>query len=357
MHAGHKAVTGFLAVLLALLLLITGLMARWPLWAWPVAVGVVAAYVAVSLVSARRNRPAIPPEHLREPDLPIAPAERWECTVKDIALPTRHQDYDVRFSATVRWLPQEHSASTPVVNAGGLAVDAVLERARRITQQSSPQRSSLVQHQLNGELATMLPDATGRVLAMAENVRLALEETDRERLQRLATVRKDESVWEHERKWEQSKRAYLGEDVLKSPGSAVVWWLSRNDDQIHKTVSDIGLLAELASAAHDQAVPPDFHRFVPGLAQAHDVPINGEPVERPQSPDDYVELVLRSSGLPEDDPRRTLYLKRMADAAQGADLHDLADALLRRLDVAPDSPDAPHEDEPPDYSADTGFDD
>jgi hypothetical protein len=57
------------------------------------------------------------------------------------------------------------------------------------------------------------------------------------------------AIWEHQRKYEQNKRAYLGRDVLKDPGSAVVWWLARNDDHVEKTVQAIGLLAQLSSAA------------------------------------------------------------------------------------------------------------
>ncbi|KOU74374.1 hypothetical protein ADK57_07595 [Streptomyces sp. MMG1533] len=337
MHSGHKAMTGFVAVILALLITIVGLTTRWPLWAWPLSVAALVVYVAVSLAREGRHRPVIPSERQLEPDLPIAPVERWECVVRDIALPSLSEDYDFLFSATIRWLPQDAPSNAPTVNAGGLAVDAVLERARQVTQISSPHRSSLVQHRLNGELATMLPDANGRVIAMAESVQLRLEEADRERLEKLATVRKDEAVWEHERKWEQNKRAYLGDDVLRTPGSAVVWWLAKNDDRIDKTVSDIGLLAELASAAHDQPVPADFHRFVPGLSveSATDVAQEPQPesvMTAPRTPDEYADLLLEFVGLPEADPRHLLFLKRVADDAEAAGQSEMAQALRRRLD-------------------------
>ncbi|MEU1332212.1 hypothetical protein [Streptomyces sp. NPDC005865] len=352
MQSGHKAMTGFVTVLLALVLVIVGLVTGWPLWAWPITAGALAAVTAVALSHARRQRPLIPPERLLEPELPIPPVERWERVVKDVSLPSLSDDYDFQFSATVRWVPQDAPANAPLVNAGGLAIDAVVDRARSITHQSPPNRSSLVQHRLNGELATMVADPSGRVLAMAENVRLVLSDADRERLEKLATVRKNEEVWEHERKYEQSKRAYLGEDVLKTPGSAVVWWLSKNNDQIDKTVSDIGLLAELSSAANDQPVPDDFHRFVPGLAQetgeqaAPD--IEGDRFgSGPATPDDYARWLLQGSGLPADDPRGGLYVERMADAAKGAGLPDVADALLRLLGEHFPTPEDPGPSEPP----------
>jgi hypothetical protein len=358
MHSGHKAMTGFVAVILALLILIVGLVTRWPLWAWPLSVAALAAYVTASLVRGRRQRPVIPSERQLEPDLPIAPVERWECVVRDVALPSLSDDYDFLFSATIRWLPGEPPSNSPTVNTGGLAVHAVLERARQITQTSSPHRSSLVRHRLNGELATMLPDVSGRVVAMAENVVLRLEEADRERLEKLATVRKDEAVWEHERKWEQNKRAYLGDDVLRTPGSAVVWWLAKNDERIDKTVSDIGLLAELASAAHDQPVPADFRRFVPGLLEepvAHAVPEPESVRTAPRTPDEYAELLLNFADLPEEDPRHLLFLKRVADDAEAAGLSDVAQALRRRLDLLWSEntpPDEPYGPEPPDEPPD-----
>ncbi len=332
MHPGHKAVTGFVTVIVALLVLITGLLTRWPLWAWPVSAAVLGAGAALSLVWERRRRPVIPPECRLEPNLPIAPVERWECTVRDVALPSLSDDYDFLFSATVRWLPQYPTSDPLVVNAGGLAVDAVLERARQVTERYEPHRCSLVQHRLDGELATMLPDAGGFVTAMAENVRLRLEDADRERLAKLATVRKNEAVWEHERKWEQNKRAYLGEDVLRTPGSAVVWWLAKNDERIDKTVADIGLLAELASAAHDQPVPADFHRFIPGLAPQPSAQEPEPGQTTPRTPDERVDLLLTSIGLPDEDPRLTLFLERVAEDAKLAGQTEIAEALWRRLD-------------------------
>jgi hypothetical protein len=349
MQSGHKAMTGFVTVIVALVTVIVGLASRWPLWAWPVAAGVLATGAAASLVHARRKHPLIPPERLLEPELPIPQVERWERVIKDVSLPSLSDDYDFQFSATVRWLPQEAPANAPAVNAGGLAIDAVVDRARRITHQSPPHRSSLVQHRLNGELATMVADPSGRVLAMAENVRLTLTDADRERLEKLATVRKNEEVWEHERKWEQSKRAYLGDDVLRTPGSAVVWWLAKNDEMIDKTVSDIGLLAELSAAANDQSVPDDFQRYVPGLAREQEPPeaAADDSTTGPPSPDDYAWFLLHHSGLPEGDPRRALYVERMAEVAKGAGLPDVADALLRILGGFVHPPRDPGPAEPP----------
>ncbi|MEU3355460.1 hypothetical protein [Streptomyces sp. NPDC037389] len=359
MTSGHKTLTAFLTVIGALLIVIIGLCVEWPLWAWPASTAVLAMAAVVAVKAADRRRSPFPRELMLEPDLPIPPLERREQRITDVALPSDTDDYDFIFSATVRWCPIDDApADAPVVNAGSLAIDAVLNRAREITSRKSPGRSALAQYQLDGELGTMLPDPTGRVYAMAENVLLTLADQDRERLAKLSAVRKDEAVWEHERKYEQSKRAYLGGDVLKNTGSAVVWWLAKNDDKIDKAVADLGLLAQLSSAANDQDVPERFRHLVP-----HPVPEwheraaeqgdEYEAVEEKylESPDktsgdtpgepsvaDRFDEMLTAMGFDDDDPRRALFAQRVARAADAADQHGTAEEIRQRFD-APQAPD------------------
>ncbi|TXS46865.1 hypothetical protein EAO75_24680 [Streptomyces sp. uw30] len=109
----------------------------------------------------------------------------------------------------------------------------------------------------------MEQDRDEHLHAMALEVELTLTDEDQERLDRLAAIRKDEALWEHQRKYEQNKREYLGNDVLTSTGSAVVWWLAKNDDHVEKTVKDLGLLARLSSAANDREVDEPFRYLVP----------------------------------------------------------------------------------------------
>lgn len=85
--------------------------------------------------------------------------------------------------------------------------------------------------------------------------RLVLPEQDRQRLDKLAAIRKEEDVWEYERRREQSMRRYLGTDVLKDPGSAVVWWLARNNGQVETAVQSIDLLVQLSRAANRLNIP------------------------------------------------------------------------------------------------------
>ncbi|MET9955564.1 hypothetical protein ABZ135_29015 [Streptomyces sp. NPDC006339] len=328
MSSGHKTMTVFLTLIGGLLIVIAGLCAEWPWWVWPTAFGGLLVMASLVLAGARRRRPLIPPQHTLEPDLPIPPVERWEKVVRNVALPSSSADYDFLVTALVRWVPVDVPHGAPEVSSAGLAVDAVLTRAREITVAQPPQRSSLVQHQLSGELATMRPDPTGRVLAMAENVQVTLSDADRERLDKLATVRKNEAVWEHERKWEQSKRAYLGEDVLTSTGSAVVWWLAKNNDRVDKAVADIGLLAQLTAVANDEPVPDRLHPYVAP-------PTEGESDQSAEAGSvslaDRLVDFMAHAGLDEDDPERLLFLRRVAEAARAARVPD-ADALERLAD-------------------------
>jgi hypothetical protein len=325
-------------------------------------------------MSARRQNP-FPPELLREPDLPVPPLERRELRVSDIALPSAADDYDFLFSATVRWCPVPVPAGTPPINASGLAVDAILARARALTSIRNPERSSLAQHELNGQLATMWDDSTSRVQALAVDVTLTLADQDRERLAKLAAVRKDEAVWEHERKYEQSRRSYLGDDVLRNTGSAVVWWLHRNDDRIDKTVKDLGLLAQLTSAANDEDVSERLRHLLPEVpgsgpeeppASEAPLPPDPDPDTGPGTPgaaaahagmdaemDEALATIFHATGRTPGDEESTLLVETLASMLENYDA-DYAAALRDRF--GPAAPPPPHANgENPRPAADTPF--
>ncbi|MGW2057858.1 hypothetical protein ACWCOZ_28770 [Streptomyces sp. NPDC001840] len=321
MSSGQKTMTAFITVILGLVLVILGLWSAWPLWAWPASLALL---VAVALIINRmltREREDFPHELTLEPDSASPPVQRQEQRVTRVALPSAVADYDFSFSATVRWILLEAGDDAPLINPGGLAVDAVLRRARAVTEEQQPTRSALVQHQLDATLGTMRPDPTGRVLAMAQDVSLVLPEPDRERLTRLSDVRKDEDLWEHERNYERNKRAYLGDDVLKDTGSAVVWWLAKNDDQVEGAVDRIGLLASLSAAANNDTVAPTFQHLVgtpydpeyddPGYMETTDV---GEP-SQPSGPEPSLETLLEWIGFGPHDTDLDLFAERLAHIA------------------------------------------
>ncbi|MFF4985755.1 hypothetical protein ACFY19_01135 [Streptosporangium saharense] len=309
MNSGRKMVTAYFAVFCGLLLAGLALFAPLPLWAWPVLALLVVVAVLVVRAVVRPRDSAWPQRE--------APVEREK--LQEVVLPSCEADYDFRFSATVRWrlVGPENDVSSG--NLGALAVRAILERARAVTEERRPERGSLVQHELNAVLGTMEPLAGGRLEAMAESVTLTLSEQDQKRLDRLAVVRKKEAVWEHERRYERSRRDYLGGDVLKDTGSAVVWWLAKNDDQVQKTVEDIELLARLTSAANNENLSELFQH----LASS---PEGGG------TAGDHFEGFLGAMGFPEEDPQRALFARHVIEIVFRYGRQDVADELEQRFD-------------------------
>ncbi|MFD3717712.1 hypothetical protein [Streptomyces sp. NPDC058674] len=334
MTTGRKTTTVFLTILCGLVLTILGLTEQWPLWAWPTLMVVLVVAPAVAFKVAALRRSSVPvafEEHLTAP-----PIERTEQHVSRVAMPSQWADYDFLFSATVRWYAPDASGHGRVLNPAGLAVEAVLDRARAITEQREPGRVSLVQHELSGALSSLLPDSTNQLQAMAEDVRLTLHEHDQERLDSLAGVRKDQAVWEHQRKYEQSKRTYLGEDVLKDTGSAVVWWLAKNDEQVERTVEDLGLLARLTSAVNDTDVPERLRDLIaePREEQGGTEPSDWRAAafERAPTAADHLAEALNALGFEDGDTQRRLLAKQIADAIRDQDQQETADDLVRRFD-------------------------
>ncbi|MFD9587614.1 hypothetical protein ACFWBM_23345 [Streptomyces sp. NPDC059980] len=325
MTTGRKTTTIFLTVLCALLATILGLTQEWPPWAWAaLAVVLVGVPVAAIKIAALR-RGSLPADFTNF--VPAAPIERREQHVSGVALPSRWPDYDFFLSATVRWHPLEARGDHCVLNPAGLAVEAVLDRARALTEQRNPGRASFVRHELSGALSILRPDPTGRLQVMAENITLTLQESDQQRLDKLAEVRKDKAVWEHERTYEQSKREYLGDDVLKDTGSAVVWWLAKNDNQIDKTVADLGLLAQITSAANNTDIPERLQNLLPSSSEPSTPVIEREPTTA-----DHFDAFLAGMGFTDGDVRRAMLTKQIADIIRTQDRHETADELLRRYD-------------------------
>ncbi|MGW6014480.1 hypothetical protein [Streptomyces sp. NPDC055210] len=373
MSSGRKAMTLFVTVILGLVLVILGLCTDWPLWAWPTAAALLLVIALVTHRMLTPKREAFPREFGPDPDLQFPEPQRQEQRIAHVALPSSVADYDFSFSATVRWLVLDAADDAPYINPAGLAVEAVLQRARVVTAQQPPDRSAFVQHQLDGVLGTMRPDASGRITAMAQDVSLSLPELDRERLVKLSNVRKDEDVWEHERNYERSKRAYLGDDVLKDPGTAVVWWLSRNDQQVEGAVDRIGLLAQLSAAANNENVAPVFEHLVsPPVAPyaeadggPHAPPgwqwtpgsgtpasSNGAAPDASSGSSESLDSFLTWFGFAPADPDLDLFAERLMNLARAHDKSDVVDELRRRFgpaqppeddEEAGDTPPAPEE--------------
>lgn len=258
---------------------VLGNLLHWSAWLWGFMSMVTASGSLLLVMTALSGgRASADPYEPADPEPPTVPAEPpyQETRVVDAALPSATDGYDFLFSATVWWWPVPDRADRAEGASPALAVSSVVSRALEVVRHEEPGRASFARYLLEGELGVPLSDRSGRVKALAADVTLTLAPADRERLRKLNDLRKDEELWEYERQHERNKRRYLGDDVLKSAGSAVVWWLARHENEIEKAVDMIGPLAQIASAANDEEVPELFrHLLVPPVGARSEATVGG----------------------------------------------------------------------------------
>lgn len=175
------------------------------------------------------------------------PAQFQTQPITGIRLPTALADYHFGFAASVLWLP----SADGIRGAGDIAVNEIIRRAREITEQRDPSEATLTASDLSVALGVLLPDPRRQVEVRAESVHLQLPPEDQKRLDEFATLRKEEGLWEYQRRCQASKRHYLRTDVLKDAGSAIVWWLAKHEDNLEQVAANIGVLTQLAHAAND----------------------------------------------------------------------------------------------------------
>ncbi|MFB8207470.1 hypothetical protein [Streptomyces sp. NPDC056010] len=300
----------------------------------------------VQVAETEEPQPSEPPEHPYQ-----------ETQVSEAALPSARDDYDFLFSATVWWRAAPGHADWSGSASPALAVSAVVNRASAVVRHEDPARASFARYLLEGELGIPFTDRSGRVESMVADVTLTLAPADRDRLRKLSDLRKDEEIWEHERAHERSKRRYLGEDVLKSTGSAVVWWLARHEEEIEKAVDMIGPLAQVAAAARDEEVPDLFrHLLVPPVGVRTEATVggpwdgssyeNGIPDrEEEVTIAERLRLLLAAVGLKPDMDAYTVTVHRVVLTLEAEGLDEAAEEIRREFllsdeDEPAESPDA-----------------
>lgn len=247
-----------------------GLGFDWPLWVWIL--------LEIVLVSALLiNRQAQQRQHREELrrqtfEPPVQP--RPEIPVSSSVLPvtplsSAKPDYDLLFGCTMKWRPVDHHVGAEQGDLRALAAEHLVGRAAALVAQESPANLAPAQHRLTVALGQAERDRSGRYLVWAEEVSLVVPEADAIRLRKLSDLRKEEELWEHERSFERSVRTYLGDDVLKNTGSAVVWWLAKHTEQVSETAGLITTLARLSAAANNTEVDPLFSVVAPPPAPQH----------------------------------------------------------------------------------------
>ncbi|MFB7928722.1 hypothetical protein ACFC4C_06400 [Streptomyces sp. NPDC056039] len=343
---------------------VLGNLLHWSVWLWGfMCMVTVSGSLLLVMTVLSGDRSSAAPYEPGEPEPPAAPTEPpyQETRVVDAALPSAAADYDFLFSATVWWRPTPDHAGRPDGASPALAVSSVVSRALEVVCREEPSRASFARLLLEGELGIPLPDRSGRVKALAADVTLTLAPADRERLRKLSNLRKDEEIWEHERQHERNRRRYLGDDVLKSAGSAVVWWLARHENEIEKAVDMIGPLAQIAAAANDEEVPELFrHLLVPPVGARSEATVGG-PLwdghregggtfdrEEEVGVSDRLLLLLAAVGLKPDMDGYTVFVHRVVRSLEAEGLDEAAEEIRRTLLLAPDDGEAPeggHSDE------------
>jgi hypothetical protein len=181
----------------------------------------------------------------RDPVFTLPPTR----TVAGVLMPSASPDYQFSFSAVVQWSPV--MTGLRHADLGSVAVDALLSRAKALTAAQQPTEEALNQHRLAALLGEPDLDEKGQVRTWATEVRLKLPDADLKHLQNVSALRRRAQTLLLERQLEQDKRAYLRDDVLATPGSAVVWWLANNPGEVAKCVDLLGTLTRLSAAAND----------------------------------------------------------------------------------------------------------
>lgn len=226
-----------------------------PDWATLLAllVSVAGAVVVVRQIGFQREQRELRAEAVRVRQVKVEePPPREEHHVPAIPIDSAEPYYRFTLSCTVCWRP--NGPLTQHANPRGLAVHAVLERARQVTVQGSPMDPDGVAARLAAELGAHLADRSGQITAWAEDVGLVVPHEDAERLKRLADARKEKQIRDTERELEQAARAYLTDEVLADPGRAAVWWLARHPEQVREAAELLPTFAQLSAAAHGKDV-------------------------------------------------------------------------------------------------------
>jgi hypothetical protein len=327
----------------ALALFLSGNVLHWPIWLL-LLLSVFSVGSAVALMAGRRRHhwfPQPPPDPSAfVPEGPPMEPVLQELRLQDATLPSVLADYEFFLSATVHWYVSPYTPTMLHAYPSGLAVAAILGRAQEVSRQEHPSHGDGARYRISSALGTPELDATGRVVAYATDVTLHLAEEDRDRLRELAQYRKAEQVWEHQRRYERNRRAYIGDEVLRTPGSAVVWWLALHVEEVERATTMISPLVLLSAAANDMDVPEPYRQFLKQSEPTPDVQLSAdEPpsahVPHPVVPDDAlisrIHGVMGDLGIVEGSDEWTVLLHRIARSAEAADRTEAAQRIRQDL--------------------------
>lgn len=327
----------------------------WPTWIWfPLTALVAGALLLGMYIGNGRGRASTDEEVAQDSaEFPLEPPY-LEIPVIDVPVSSSRDEYQFLFSAMVRWRTRTDPLTTSHGNPGALAVASVLWRVEQCTATEHPSRADSLCHRLEGLLGHPVHDESGVVTAYATDVRLHLRREDRQHLEDLEEHRRSIGSWERQREHERSRREYLGEDVLRSPGSAIVWWLSRHEDEIQRATDLIGPLSCLSAAANDQQIPDGFRHLIgrqallaaddsPGgfehpddaddadRAATHAAQDEGVPAGQPEMRHERVSALLDEMGFTPGSDERAAFVHRIAHMMSASGRPQAAERLQNSL--------------------------
>ncbi|WP_339152577.1 hypothetical protein WID27_18015 [Streptomyces sp. F41] len=324
-----------------------------PLWMWFLLPALIAGALLIDIRVSRAEgtRPTAPGPDLDE-SVPEPPAEvpYQETSIVVVPVQSAVEDCPFLFSASVWWRPAGRFGPSSHGNPAALAATSVLQRVESVTLNENPGRCTFLERSLEGALGTPVLDGSGLVEAFATDIRLVLRPRDREHLEELDGLRKAMGSWESRRQHERNLREYLGEDVLRSPGNAVVWWMARHEDEIERAVDMIAPLTVLSAAANDEEIPEEYRDLFRGRGR----PVGGEPMSgfdhpepgggqspsghgpiRPaagqEPPADLLAAWLDSEGFTEGSDETRVFLDRLARTSDAAGRPEAAENIRRHM--------------------------
>ncbi|TQM11844.1 hypothetical protein [Pseudonocardia kunmingensis] len=326
------AFLGGLVVAAVVLPLLLGAGLQWPTWGSFAAV--VVALVGVAAFSVRFLRPE-PPVLTPPPSPAPPPPPPSQATLEPTSVRTAAPDYQLQVSATVYWQSRGGGRDAHE-DPDALAKSAVLDRAASALRELAPSDHALAGHRLAATLGIPRTAVDGRTVVWATDVVAAIAPEDANRLAALERLRKDNEVWLLRRDQERDMRRYLSDDVLTSPGSAVVWWLARHLDEIDGVADRIDPLTRISAVAQGRSAS-DAHRDEPvpvGTAAGEPaLAADDEPTHRRPS-DASLARNLLDALFPEPHRGRGVAVQQLARLAEHQwNRGDLADEIRRIEDV------------------------
>jgi hypothetical protein len=338
---------------------------------WPTPVLVVLVVVLLGVVGASAFR-SLGMGRWPDPQAPAwstvtAPIPPASVAIGPVMIASSDVAYRFRFTATVHWQQNAHDSAQGQNRRGTDAQEALLDRAIDAAQTIAPADYVTAGYRLAAALSEPIVAPRAAVQVWASDVHVDLAKEDSERLAKLDRIRKDIRLWEQERAHEKEVRRYLGEDALASPGTALVWWLARHEDDIRGGVERIPDLTRISAVAQDLHVQPmlDDERTAerlpdhdaasgmdPGREDANSAAAavsdeNGYAPTKPSTPADAARELLHGL-FPQNDADRARAARHLALVVERWGQQDLArslrgsDGIPHNSDEALQTPSRPH---------------